>query len=104
MNGSLTITGSLTTAGRKKAVAIKTTDYTITDIDEVIVCNKATAMTITLPIATGSGQSYYINNVGAGTITVSKSGDTINGETSQEVGQWETIELIDYGNNQWSII
>ena len=58
--GNVTFRGYSVSAGRKPAVVVKTADYTATANDEVIVCNKTTAMTITLPAATGSRQTYRI--------------------------------------------
>ena len=70
-----------------------------------IVCDKATAMTVNLPAATGSGRHYYIKNVGAGVVTIDpNASETIDGETTQALQQWESMEIIDYTLGGWAII
>jgi len=96
--------GLIKSSGRKQAVVTKTDNYTATVNDEVIVCNKTTAMTITLPVASGSGQTYEIKNINTGVVTVSKSGDTIDGETSQTLNQWDCMVVCDYAANGWVIL
>lgn len=85
-------------------VVVKTDSYIATTADDVIVCNKGSSMAITLPTATGGGKYYAIANIGAGNVTVSNVTDTINGEASQIVQQWATMEIIDYAANVWVIV
>ena len=93
------------TTGRNMTFAIKTDTYTATVNDEIIVCNKGTAMTINLPAASGSGQRFDIKNIGAGAVTIDgDSSDTIDGETTQALNQWDSIAIIDYATNKWIII
>lgn len=100
-----TMTGSLKTAGRARAVSTKTTTYVMTTTDEVVVCNSTTAFTITLPAASGSGRTYAIKNINTGSITVDgNSSDTIDGQTTQVLGQWDAIQIVDYAANAWVII
>jgi len=101
---TLALNAVVKTGGRKRAVNIQTTTYTATVADEVIVCNSTTAFTVTLPVATGSGQTYAIKNINTGAVTVSKAGDTIDGETTQTLGQWDAIQLVDVAANVWIII
>ena len=55
-------------------------DYVVLASDEYIRCDGT--FTVTLPATTGSGDVYFIANVGTGTITVTTTdGDTINGTT-----------------------
>jgi hypothetical protein len=92
-------------AGRQRAVTTKTTTYTITKADEVIVCNSTTPFTVTLPVATGSGQTYAIKNINTGAVTVEgDSSDTIDGSLNQSLNQWDDIQLTDYAANAWVII
>jgi len=96
-------TGVNTFAGLKYAVVVKNTNYTLTDLDCVVVFT-ATA-SATLPLATGSGQIYYIKNVGTGTVTITRSGsNTIDNETTQPISQWESVTLVDYLSGKWIII
>ncbi len=74
------------TASNKNILTVITvTDtYTVLLSDHIIICNKATAMTVNLPAATGSGRQYSISNVGAGMVTIDgDSSDTIDGLTTQ---------------------
>lgn len=87
------------------AVSIVTTTYTILSTDEVIVCNSTTPFTVTLPAATGSGQTYAVKNINTGIITLEgNSSDKIDGELNQTINQWEDIQLTDYAANAWIII
>ena len=89
----------------RKAVVTKTADYTATTADNVIICNKATAMTITLPAATGKGQEFTIKNINAGTVTVDgNSSDTIDGSATKDLLQWASITIIDYAANAWAVV
>lgn len=93
------------TGGVQLTTTTKTADYVATVADHVIVCNKATAMTITLPAATGSGQWFVISSIGAGAVTVDgNSSDTINGLTTQTIGQYDAMQVVDYAANAWVII
>ena len=79
-----------------------TADYEITAADEYIRCDGT--FEVTLPATTGSGDVYFIANVGTGTITPVVTGsDTINGTTplpiygtdchwfvDAEVGNWDS--------------
>lgn len=83
----------------------KTASYTAAATDDVIIANKATAMTITLPAATGGGKVYWIKSIGAGAVTVdANASETIDGETTQTIGQWESICINDYAAGAWVII
>jgi len=84
-------------------VTTVTDTYTILTTDSTVVCNKATAFTVTLPTG-ATGQTFNIKNIGAGIVTVSLSGDTIDGETSQEVNQYECMRVICSAANTWLII
>lgn len=97
--------GTIKSKGDQLAVVTKTADYTAAANDEVIVCNKTTAMTITLPAATGSGQTYSIKNINTGAVTIDgNSADTIDGALTQIIYQWEGIRVHDYAANAWVVI
>ena len=62
-------------------------------------------MAINLPAATGNGKVFYISSINAGEVTVTPNGaDTIDGETSQIIGQWDTLTIFSYAVNKWKII
>lgn len=103
--GNIKSSGVIKSAGSKKAVVVKAAAYTATINDEVIVCNSAVDFAITLPLATGSGQVYYIKNININTITLLPNGvDTIDAETTQSVKDGDCINIIDYIANKWAII
>lgn len=81
-----------------------TTNYTATDEDLVIICNNTTGITVTLPIALGSGQIYYIKSINVGSVDVTNATDTIDGETIQSIEQWDSMEVISSSPNNWSVL
>jgi len=87
-------------------VIVVTDDHVVQDYEEVIVCNKATAMTITLPEATASGSIFYVKNINTGTVTVACYGlyDTIDGASTQDIYQWESVTLCDYAIGGWVVL
>jgi hypothetical protein len=86
-----------------KVFVIVTTTYTVADGVMFVFCNSAIPFTVTIPTATGSGRLIIIKNVNTGTITVSKAGDTIDGETSQKVLARDSMSIFDYAANKWGI-
>lgn len=77
-------------------ITTKTDDYTATSEDNVILCNKATAMTITLPEASGhEGRVYNIKNINIGTVTVDADGSqTIDGNLTVNLAQYDSLTII----------
>lgn len=103
--GNLVFNGSSKVTGYKQSVTTKTTAYTATNTDDVIVCNSTTAFTITLPVASGSGKVYNIKNINTGAITVDgDSSDTIDGSITIVLGQWDSVTIVDYAANAWAIL
>jgi len=79
-----TATSTLTSVGSFGAAYVaKTANYTLTISDYIVECT-ANSFNITLPTAVGiAGRVYYIDNSGAGTITLNTtSGQTIDGNAS----------------------
>ena len=84
-----------------RVVTISTTELTT---DGVIVVNATTAKTVTLLAATGSGRTRTVKNINTGEVTIDAAGsETIDGELTQPVGQWESIDLVDYASGKWMI-
>ena len=79
-------------------------NYSVTVYDAAIVCNSATPFTVILITATGSGNVYEIINIGTGGVTISKSGDLIDGAASQIALQYDTIAVRDIAANQWKMV
>ena len=97
--------GSLWIPLPTSAVVTKTADYTLTLADSQVIANKATAMTLTLPAATGSGKAFTIKNIGAGNCTIDgNASETIDGETTQTLRQWAAVTIIDYASGAWVIV
>jgi hypothetical protein len=71
VTGGVGIGGTLSTTGRIAAVSIKTTGYTLTTSDHVVVCNSATAFTLTMIAASSNtGRMFVLKNKNTGLITV----------------------------------
>ena len=84
-----------------------TDTYTVLVSDETVVCSKATAFTVTLPVAAEAtvGQKFTIKNIGAGVVTIDgDSTDTIDGQQTQTLNQWESMQLQCYAANAWGIM
>ena len=104
-NETLTLPDTFHFATAYTTFVIATATYTATANDELIVCNRTTAMTVNLPAATGSGKRYSIANVNIGAVTVDGLlSETINGDTTQLVDQWACMDIIDYALGKWVII
>ena len=72
--------------------------------DGLIVCDRATAMTVNLLAATGSKRTLEISNINSGIVTVTPNGaDTINGEVTQSVYNGSCMVIKDYAANKWII-
>jgi hypothetical protein len=88
--------------GNVRVVTATTTE--IAD-DRLIVCNKATSMTVNLLAASGSKRIIEIANINNGAVTVDgNSGDTIDGELTQVLGNGDCMNIKDYAANKWVII
>ena len=82
----------------------KTDTYTADATDQIIICNKGSAMTINLPTAVGYTGILTIKAIGVGAVTVDgNASETIDGETTQILGQYDCIDIISDGTN-WEII
>jgi hypothetical protein len=101
--GDLVVDGKTTTAGRKATIrtVVDTADATLAD--EVIICSKGTAFTLTMNTAT-VGDTKHIKNIGAGVVTIEGFGtETIDGVANQTLNQWEAITLRCYATGAWGI-
>jgi hypothetical protein len=57
-----------------------------------------------LPEATGSGQLIIIKNINTGTVTIDANSDTVDGDASISLYQWEAAQVVDYAADKWVII
>jgi hypothetical protein len=81
-----------------------TTTYTISTSDYLVDCTSGT-FTTTLPTASSvAGKTFVIKNSGTGTITVDgDSSETIDGQLTQTLNQYDSITVVSNGSN-WIII
>lgn len=97
--GSTKISKGLTTN-----VTVVTNTYDVLTTDYTVICNKATAFTVTLPVAV-VGQMFNIVNIGAGDVTIEGNGaDTINGELNQTISTDDAMTVQCYVANKWIIL
>jgi hypothetical protein len=88
----------------KDTIVSKTSAYTATINDDVILCNGT--FTVTLPVAsTATGCKLNIKNIGTGTITIDGDGsETIDGATTVDIAtQYNSFTLVCDGS-AWYII
>jgi archaellum component FlaG (FlaF/FlaG flagellin family) len=91
-------------AAETQDATVVTNTYTIAQKDETIICNRPTAFTVTLPVAV-IGKVFIVKNIGAGTVTIDGyDDDTIDGEWTQTIIQWESAQLQCYAVNAWVVI
>ena len=92
--------------GARRAYVVKTANYTLTTIDQIVECTSGT-FAITLPTAVGiTGQIYDVKSTSTGTITINTtSSQTIDGNASgtMTLVQWDNITFVSDGAN-WIII
>jgi hypothetical protein len=83
--------------------ADKTADHTLvaSDNGKVVVMNKASAVTVTVPSGLGAGFNCSFVQKGAGQVSFSASGTTINNRQSHTKinGQFGVASLVSYADN-----
>ena len=101
-SGLLVKAGALNTLSSVNVTTVVDT-YTVLPTDSTIICNKATPFTVTLPTAV-VGQVFDIGNIGAGAVTIDGAGtDTIDGDLTQYLLQWESVKLQCVATNTWKV-
>ena len=83
--------------------------YTVVAGDDVVIANRSTAVTITLPPATGSGKVYRIKNINTGAVTVTAdttgTADKIdNASTYSLSSQYQSVRIVDGASDNWYVI
>jgi hypothetical protein len=79
--------------------------YSVQLSDFTVICNNATAITVSLPAATGTGRIIEIKNIGEGNTTIDgNSSETIDGDSTQTLYQWEGIKVVDYSAGAWIVL
>jgi hypothetical protein len=73
--------------------------------DKFYTCDSSSASVQTLPAATGSNRIITVENTGTGLLTVDgNAAETINGATTQVLGQYSSVTLRDYASGKWIIM
>lgn len=89
----------------KKPFTVQTGTYTIPDTVAVVICNSASDFTVTLPPATGSGQTITVKNRNTNTVTVEgDSSDNVDGSANTTLTAGQKATFIDYASGEWAII
>jgi len=103
--GTETPTSKLHVAGSLALPYLAITSVrTLDETDYTVDCT-ANTFTVTLPTAVDiQGRIYNIKNTGTGVITVATtSSQTIDGETTQTIRQWENL-TVQSNNTNWIIL
>ena len=105
VKGDLLVKRKFTTGGDLIGkITTVTGTYAVLVTDETIVCNNASAFTVTLPVAV-VGQQFRIKNIGAGKVTVACTGaDVLDGSATQVLHQWEGIFIQCPVVNAWIVV
>lgn len=81
------------------------TTYTLlsSDAGKVITLNNASAITLTVPTGLGANFNCTLVQLGAGQVTISGSGTTINNRNSHTkiAGQYGVASLLSYADTTW---
>lgn len=103
---SFTQDGVFRSAGQRLAVVTTTASYTVAPADSVVrVDSSAGPVTITLPVASGSGQIYRIKKVDGtrNRVTIAPSGGSkINGTTTAALAlPYDSMTVVDGSTGAW---
>jgi hypothetical protein len=96
--------GLKTSGGRIAKIKTVTDTYNVLSDDYTVICNKSTSFTVTLPVAV-IGQIFNIKNINIGEITLdANSTDTIDGDLTITLLQWDSVTIQCYEANKWIIL
>lgn len=109
MTGLLTAHDSmLSEASSSKVYSMAPTSITGNNtlaFDKFYSCADSSASVQTLPAATGSNRRITVENTGTGLLTLDGNGsETINGATTQVLGQYQSATLRDFASGKWIIM
>lgn len=80
-------------------VLLVTSNVTLNNDNQVVLCSSATPITVTLPVATRDSQILIIKKIGDGDVTI--SGGTIDGESSLIIfNKYDAPRLVFFGS-EW---
>jgi hypothetical protein len=97
--------GAAPNVAGKRTIRTITAADTAETTDDLVVCNKATAMVFTLLEATGSGAPITVCSINTGVITIDvTAGGTIDGGLTKTLNQWNSVDLVDISAGMWKIV
>ena len=104
-NGNIVTISNVSGSTGPRPITTVTVDTTLTDLDQVVIVNSTTPITITLPQITISGRFITIKNVNTGVETILPySGQLIDGDTSVIVARQNVSLDFQSYNNNWYLI
>lgn len=95
---------TLNSGFRLDTETVKTTNYTATATDAIIVMN-ATTLTLSLPASPATNQLLFVRNNFAGNLTIARNGSgNINGAAADLTVGASTSLILHYTGTQWWVI
>ncbi len=86
------------------SINTQTASYSMVAQDNVILCNKGTAMTITLIVtAIPAGKQVRVKNIGVGACTVAPTSGNIDNQTTVVLPQYSSLDAV-WDGTQWYIL
>ena len=83
---------------------ITASPYQMTNLITLLVFDSASPITVNIIPATGTLDEYKMVNVNTGRVTLVCSGtDTLNGDPTQYLDQWDGILIHDYATGTWVV-
>ena len=103
--GYLAMGGGGMASSSNDNVTTVTNNYNIGETDDIVIFNKTTAITGILPAINGLNKSYILKNINVGELFVSGIyAQTIDGQTSQALTQWDSMSVVNYASGAWIIV
>ena len=104
-NGNIVTINNVSGSTGPRPITTVIADTTLTDLDQVVIVNSTTPITITLPQITISGRLITIKNINTGVETILPySGQLIDGDTSVVVARKNVSLDFQSYNNNWYLI
>ena len=104
-NGNIVTINNVSGSTGPRPITTVITDTTLTDLDQVVIVDSTTPITITLPQITISGRLITIKNINTGVETILPySGQLIDGDTSIVVARKNVSLDFQSYNNNWYLI
>lgn len=90
--------------GEYSVMVYTSTDYSVGDDDDIIVCEGGSDITVTLPVSPTTSRYVVVSARGTGEVTIDPQGNKINGDAYFALTQYDTADLRwDSVNSDWVI-